>query len=120
MSVFKRGDVWWYKFRFAGQLVRESAKTSSKTVAREAERLRRRALEEGYNAISDRREDRIKTVRQVAAEFMEEYDSQRMGTSAVMVLSGPQGCSASLLILPARNREGVRLVVVGSLLLVPM
>ena len=24
MSVYKRGDVWWYKFRFAGQMIRES------------------------------------------------------------------------------------------------
>ena len=33
MSLYKRGDVWWYKFRFEGQLVRESAKTNSKTLA---------------------------------------------------------------------------------------
>jgi hypothetical protein len=34
MSLYKRGDVWWYKFRFAGQVVRESSKSESKTVAR--------------------------------------------------------------------------------------
>ena len=39
MSLYKRGDLWWYKFRFAGQLVRESAKTESKTLAKDAERL---------------------------------------------------------------------------------
>ena len=33
MSVFKRGEVWWYKFRFANRLIRESTKTTSKTVA---------------------------------------------------------------------------------------
>lgn len=54
MSVYKRGDVWWFKFRFAGQMVRESAKTDSKTVAREAERARRRELEETWNQIKRR------------------------------------------------------------------
>ena len=31
MSVYRRGDVWWYKFRFAGQMIRESSKSESKT-----------------------------------------------------------------------------------------
>ena len=51
MSLYRRGDVWWYKFRFAGQVIRESSKSESKTVAKEAERARRRQLEEGYNGI---------------------------------------------------------------------
>lgn len=54
MSVYKRGDVWWFKFRFAGQMVRESAKTNSKTVAREAERSRRGQLEQSWNQIKRR------------------------------------------------------------------
>ena len=52
MSVYRRGDTWWYKFKFAGQTIRESAKTASKTVAKNAERARRRELEEGFNGIS--------------------------------------------------------------------
>lgn len=52
MSVYKRGDVWWYKFRFAGQVIRESSKTESRTVAKEAERSRRRELEESFNRIA--------------------------------------------------------------------
>ncbi len=55
MSVYKRGEVWWYKFRFNGQTIRESADTRSKTVAREAERIRRRELEEGSNGIRRQR-----------------------------------------------------------------
>ena len=39
VSVFKRGTTWWYKFFFAGRLIRESAKTRSKTVARDAEAM---------------------------------------------------------------------------------
>ena len=45
MGVYKRGDTWWYEFVFAGKRVRESAKTTSKTIAKEAEKNRRRALE---------------------------------------------------------------------------
>ena len=51
MSLYKRGDVWWYKFCFNGQVIRESAKTNSKTVAKDAERARRRELEQAYNHI---------------------------------------------------------------------
>ena len=54
MSLYKRGDVWWYKFRFAGQMIRESSKSESKTVAKEAERARRRQLEESWNQIKKR------------------------------------------------------------------
>lgn len=52
MSVYKRGDVWWYKFRFAGQVIRESSKSESKTLAKDAERSRRRELEGSFNGIS--------------------------------------------------------------------
>jgi len=51
MSVYKRGGVWWYEFSFQGQRIRDSAKTNSKTIAREAERARRRELERSSNRI---------------------------------------------------------------------
>jgi integrase len=54
VSVFKRGDVWWYKFWFNGQLIRESSKSHSKTVAKDAEHARRRELEQAYNHIPKR------------------------------------------------------------------
>jgi integrase len=54
VSLYKRGDVWWYKFCFAGQVIRESSKSESKTVAKDAERSRRRKLEESYNQIKKR------------------------------------------------------------------
>ncbi len=54
MSLYKRGDVWWYKFCFNGQLIRESSKSDSKTVAKDAERARRRELEQAYNHIPKR------------------------------------------------------------------
>jgi hypothetical protein len=54
MSVYKRGRTYWYKFLFQGQLIRDSAKSNSKTVAREAERARRRELEMAVNRIPKR------------------------------------------------------------------
>ena len=54
MSVFRRGKTWWYKFTISGQLIRESAKTNSKTVAKGAELVRRRESEQAYNRIPKR------------------------------------------------------------------
>ena len=62
MAVFKRGEVWWYKFYFAGRLIRESSKSSSKTVAKDAEKQRRRELEAGFHNIADVRQLRILTL----------------------------------------------------------
>jgi hypothetical protein len=66
MSVFKRGKVWWYEFWFAGRRIQESTKATSKTVAKLAEQKRRRELEEGFNSIEDRRDERIRTIKEVA------------------------------------------------------
>lgn len=59
MSLYRRGDVWWYKFRFAGQVIRESTKSDSRTVARAAEHARRRELEQGFNRIERQRAARL-------------------------------------------------------------
>ena len=40
MAIYKRGGVWWFEFSFQGQRIRESAHTTSKTIAKEAERQR--------------------------------------------------------------------------------
>ncbi len=73
MSVYKRGDTWWYNFWFAGRKIQESAKTGSKTVAKKAEEQRRRELELGYNNIAQPKEARVQTVAEVAAAYLEEY-----------------------------------------------
>ena len=44
MAIYKRGEVYWYKFRFAGREIRESAKTKLKTLAKKAEEKRKREL----------------------------------------------------------------------------
>lgn len=69
----KHRKTWYYKFTFAGRVIKESAKTASKTVAKQAEKRRRRELEEGYNGISDGRKERIRTIREFADEFLRVY-----------------------------------------------
>jgi integrase len=51
MALYKRGGVWWYQFKYRGRRYQESAGTSSKTLAREIERTRRRSIEEAANGI---------------------------------------------------------------------
>lgn len=71
MAVYrpsKNSKVWWYDFIFGGQRVRESAKTRSKTLAREAERARRREMEQNYNGI--KRRERAKLFSVAADEWM--------------------------------------------------
>lgn len=74
MAVFKRGDVWWYKFYFAGRLIRESTKSTSKTVAKEAEKQRRRDLEAGFNNITETRQQRIRALREIIDEYLDGYE----------------------------------------------
>ena len=56
--VYQRGKLktWWYRFRFGGHIVHESAKATSKTLALQAERVRRRELEQSWNHVGGRRE----------------------------------------------------------------
>ncbi len=73
MALFKRGGTWWYEFLFARRRVRESAKTTSKTVAKQAEQNRRRELERGFNGVEDNRADRIRTIKELARAYLDDY-----------------------------------------------
>jgi integrase len=82
MSLFRRGDVWWYEFWFAGRRIRESSKSPSKTVAKGAEQKRKRELEAGFNNFTDRRHERIRTFSDLADEYLDAY-KLRLPQSAV-------------------------------------
>ena len=73
MALFQRGKVWWYEFWFAGQRIRESTKSTTKTIAKLAEKNRRRELEEGLNNITDQRRERIRTFRDIAEDYFDGY-----------------------------------------------
>ena len=68
MSLYKRGGVWWYEFSFDGQRIRESARTASKTIAKQAELQRRRELELGINGLAKR--ERPPLFRVAAGEWL--------------------------------------------------
>ena len=70
MSLYKRGGIWWYKFKFQGQSIRESSKSGSRTLAREAERARRRELETAVNRIQ--RRDPVPLLRVAAQRWLAE------------------------------------------------
>ena len=55
--IYKRGkkQTYWFRFRFAGRIIHESARTQSKTLARDAEQARRRQLELSINGVTGRR-----------------------------------------------------------------
>ncbi len=56
MALKRRGKagIWWYSFKFSGRRIHESSKSTSRTVAREAEKARRRQLEESFNQLTRR------------------------------------------------------------------
>ncbi|HEY6343628.1 MAG TPA: site-specific integrase [Bryobacteraceae bacterium] len=69
----KKQAIWWYAFVFAGRRVRESSKSTRKTIAQAAEKNRRLELERGFNNIEDNRRDRIRTIAELADEFLNAY-----------------------------------------------
>jgi len=54
MSLYKRGGVYWYDFRFKGERIQESAHTGNKDAARQIEAAHRVRLAKGEAGISDR------------------------------------------------------------------
>jgi site-specific recombinase XerC len=82
MAIFKRGKTWWYEFEFRGQRIRESTKSTSKTLAVNAERTRRRELEEAINNIRKRRKPMLFSA---AAKAWMESMSARWSSSNVAI-----------------------------------
>ncbi len=55
MSIYKRGDVYWYKFMWQGKLVRESTKQGNDKVARQMEAAHRTSLAKGEVGIREKK-----------------------------------------------------------------
>lgn len=73
MVTFRRGEVWWYKFYFAGRLIRESSKSTSRTIAKDAEKQRHRELEAGFHNIGEIRQQRIRSLKEIIDEYLVGY-----------------------------------------------
>ena len=68
MAVYKRGNTWWFKFTWNGQLIRESTKQSNKRVAEQIEAARKTGLAKGEVGIIARKT--APTLQAFAADFM--------------------------------------------------
>lgn len=55
MSIYKRGETYWYKFTWRGELVRESTKQGNPRVARQVEAAHKTSLAKGEVGIRERR-----------------------------------------------------------------
>jgi integrase len=82
MSVFQRGNVWWYTFHFAGRRIQESTGSTSKNLAIKAERQRRREMEESANGI---RASRRPALFRIAAKEWFEANRAHWGSRNVSI-----------------------------------
>ncbi len=64
MAVYKRGCVWWYRFTWKGEPIRESTKQTNKRVAEQIEAAHKTSLAKGEVGIRDRKP--AATIRQFA------------------------------------------------------
>jgi hypothetical protein len=55
MSIFKRGNVYWYKFMWNGEMVRESTKRGNQNTARNIESAHRTSLANGLVGIREKK-----------------------------------------------------------------
>jgi hypothetical protein len=54
VSVYKRGRIWWYKFIWKGDQVRESTKQANKRVAEQMEAAHKTSLARGEVGLRDK------------------------------------------------------------------
>ena len=64
MGVYKRGRVWWYRFTWKGEPIRESTKQTNKRVGEQIEAAHKTSLAKGEVGIRDRKP--AATIRQFA------------------------------------------------------
>ena len=73
MATYQRGKYWWYRFRFAGERIDEPTKSTSRTVAKDAERQHRKTLEAGYNNFKEVRQNRVRILEEIIDEYLTGY-----------------------------------------------
>ena len=111
MSVFKRGEVWWYEFSYLGKRIQESAKTSRKTIAVEAEKNRRLGLERTLAGLpAEKREDRIRSVNDFVKSYLEGYELNHRPKSVLFAKGRLARVCETIggVLLPNLNEDAVR------------
>jgi len=56
MAIYKRGKIYWYKFRWNGESIRESTKQGNNVIARNMESAHRTALANGLVGIREKKD----------------------------------------------------------------
>jgi len=74
MSLYKRGETYWYEFRFNGVRIQESAQTSNKEAARQIESAHRVRLAKGEAGIEEK--GPVKTFKEFAPDFLKAIETQ--------------------------------------------
>lgn len=84
MSIYKRGNVYWYKFMWNGSLIRESTKQSSDRVARTMESAHRTSLAKGLVGIREKKPapSMAEFLKADFLPFVETKHSEKPGTAA--------------------------------------
>ena len=85
MSIYKRGDVYWYKFMWNGQVIRESTKQGNDKVARKMEAAHRTRLAEGLVGI---REQKRTTLGEFIKDRFEPWARGRFENNATKTWKG--------------------------------
>lgn len=75
MSIYKRGEVYWYKFMWNGEVIRQSTRQTNQNIARQMEAAHQVALAKGEVGI--RRKESIPTL----AEFIKSRVGPRLEAS---------------------------------------
>jgi integrase len=75
MSIFKRGDVYWYKFMWNGEVIRQSTRQKNQNIARQMEAAHRAGLAKGEAGI--RRKEPVPTL----ADFIKSRIRPRLEAS---------------------------------------
>jgi len=106
-----QSDFWWYDFSFAGKRVRESAKTTRKTLAGEAEKARRLDLERALTgAPIAKRGDRVRSMADFLRAYVDTYGITHRATALAYVKSTTKNAERLLgaVILPDLTEDRIR------------
>jgi len=75
MAVYKRGKIWWYKFSWNGESIRESTKQSNKRYSEQMEAAHKTSLAKGEVGLRDRTP--VPTLKDFAEHDFEPYIESR-------------------------------------------
>jgi hypothetical protein len=99
MSVFKRGRVYWYKFMWNGEMVRESTRQPNQNTARQMEAAHRASLAKGEVGIRDKKV--IPTLKNFCIGRVEPWAKSTFERAENVIPAG-----SGELLLNTANREG--------------